>query len=74
MAPSTAPNITQLLVDWNNGTGTRLGKLGVDPFTLANVLGHSDLRMTADTLTQRIGQSVMPSMRSANTTVTILSR
>src|SRR5262249_40091001 len=33
--------------DLRHTTGTRLGELGVDPFTIADVLGHSDLRMTA---------------------------
>jgi integrase len=33
--------------DLRHTTGTRLGELGVDPFTIADVLGHSDVRMTS---------------------------
>lgn len=33
--------------DLRHTTGTRLGADGVDPFTIAQILGHSDLRMTA---------------------------
>jgi integrase len=33
--------------DLRHTTGTRLGEIGTDVFTIAEILGHSDIRMTA---------------------------